>query len=95
MAATLFLNRVNILEPFCLLRDGFNFAMENTSKFLRVLPFFGAESKILHKKQCSLLSGRCLAGSHSLSAELCSDQCSSTLRMVSPIQVSPQLPTPL
>ena len=39
-----------------------------------------------------MLSKRCLAGSDLLSAEICSDQCSpSTLRMVSPILVSPQL----
>ena len=82
---TLFLNRVSILESSCLLRDGFNLAMKNTSKFLCVLPSFGATSKILHKKECSSLSARCLAGSDLLSAELCSDQCSSTLRMVSPM----------
>ena len=52
---------------------------------MRVLPFFGAESKIPHKKECSSLSGRCLAGSDLLPAELCSDQRPSTLRMVSPI----------
>ena len=69
--------------------------MKNAPKFLRVLPSFGAESKILHKKECSLLSARCLAGSDLLSAELCSDQRSSTLRMVSPMYVSPQLHTPL
>ena len=82
---TPFLNRVSILESSCLLRDGFSLAMKNASKFLRVLPSFGAVGKILHKKECSLLSARCLAGSDLLSAELCSDQWSSTLRMVSPI----------
>ena len=78
---TPFLNRVSILESSCLLRDGFSLAMKNASKFLRVLPSFGAVGKILHKKECSLLSARCLAGSDILSAELCSDQRSSTLRI--------------
>ena len=82
---TPFLNRVSILESSCLLRDGFSLAMKNASKFLRVLPSFGASSKIFHKKKCSLLLARCLAGSDLLSAELCSDQRSSTLRMVSPM----------
>ena len=58
--------------------------MKNASKFLRVLPSFGATSKILRKKKC-------LAGSDLFSAELCSDQRSSTLQMVSPMQRSPQL----
>ena len=65
--------------------------MRYASKFLRVLPSFGKASKILHKKESSLLSARCLAGSDLLSAELCSDQRSSTLQMVSPMQHSPQL----
>ena len=82
---TPFLNRVSILESSRLLGDGLNFATQNASKFLRVLPYFGAASKILHKKECSSLSARCLAGSDLLSAELCSDQRSSTLRMVSPM----------
>ena len=47
---TSFLNRVSILEFSCLLRDGFNLAMKNASKFLCVLPSSGASSKILHKK---------------------------------------------
>ena len=64
--------------------DGFNLAMKNASQFLRVLPSFGAASKIFHKKKCSSLSARCLTGSDLLSAELCSDQRSSTLRIVSP-----------
>ena len=68
--------------------------MKSASKFLRVLWSFGAARKILHKKECSLLLVRCLAGSDILSAQLCSDQ-RSTLRMVSPISVSPQLHTPL
>ena len=55
--------------------------MKNVSKFLRVLPSFGAASKILHKKECSSLSARYLAGSDLLSAELRFDQYSSTLRM--------------
>ena len=92
---TPFLKTVSILESSCLLRDGFNFAMKNVSKFLHVLPSFGASSKIIHKKECSLLLARCLAGSDLLSAELCSDQRSSTLRMVSQMQVSPQLHIPL
>ena len=66
-------------ESSCLLRDRFDLVMKNASKFLRVLPSFGATSKMLDKKECSLLSARCLAGSHLLSAELCSDQCSSML----------------
>ena len=82
---TSFLNRVSISESSFLLRDGFNLAIKNTSKFLRVLPSFGAASKILHKKEYSSLSARCVAGSDLLSAELCSDQRSSTLRMVSPM----------
>ena len=45
----------------------------------------GATSKILHRKESSSLLARCLAGSGLLSAGLCSDQRSSTLRMVSPI----------
>ena len=65
--------------------------MKNASKFLRVLPSFGATSKILHKKKCYFLSARRLAGSDLFSAELCSDQRFSTLQMVSPMQVSPQL----
>ena len=80
-----FLNRVSILESSCLLRDGFNLAMKNASKFLHVLPSFGASNKILHKKECSSLSARCLTGSDLLSAELCSDQRSSALRTVSPM----------
>ena len=47
--------------------------MKNISKFFRVLPSFGAASKILHKKECSSLSAKCLAGSDLLSAELCSE----------------------
>ena len=47
---TPFLNKVSILESSCLLRDDFNFATKNASKFLHVLPSFGASSKILHKK---------------------------------------------
>ena len=82
---TPFLNKVSILESSCLLRDGFNLAMKNVSKFLRVLPSFGAASKILYKEECSSSSARCLAGSDLLSAELCSDQRSSTLRMASPM----------
>ena len=80
-----FLNRVSILESSCLLRDDFNLAMKNASKFLHVLPSFGASNKILHKKECSSLSARCLTGSDLLSAELCSDQRSSALRTVSPM----------
>ena len=34
---TPFVNRVSILESSCLLRDGFDLAMKNTSKFLCVL----------------------------------------------------------
>ena len=64
--------------------DGFNLAMKNASQFLRVLPSFGAASKILHKKKCSSLSARSLTGSDLLSAGLCSDQRSLTLRIVSP-----------
>ena len=75
--------------------DGFNLAMKNASKFLHFLSSFGAASKILHKKKCSSLSARCLTGSDLLSAELCSDQLSSTLRIVSPTKVSPQLDIPL
>ena len=82
---TPFLNRVSILESSCLLRDDFSLAMKNASKSLRVLPSFRVASKILHKKEYFLLSARCLAGSDLLSAELCSDQRSSTLRMVSPM----------
>ena len=85
---TPFLNRVSILVSSCLLRDGFNLAMKNASKFLRVLPSFGATSKILHKKKCYFLSARRLAGSDLFSAELCSDQRFSTLQMVSPMQAS-------
>ena len=48
-----FLNRVSILESSCLLRDGFNLAMKNASRFLRVLPSFGASSKILHNESFS------------------------------------------
>ena len=59
--------------------------MKNASKFLRVLPSFGAASKIIHKKECSSFSARWLAVSDLLSAELFSDQRSSTLGMVSPI----------
>ena len=62
---TPFLNRFSILESSCLLRDGFNLAMKNASKFVRVLPSFGAASKILRKKKCSSLSARCLPGSGS------------------------------
>ena len=80
------LNRVSI-EFSCLLRNGLNLAMKNASKFLPVLPSFGAGNKILHKKECSLLSARCWAGSDLLSAELCSDQRPSTLQMVSPMKV--------
>ena len=58
--------------------------MKSASEFLHVLPSFGAASKILYKKNC-LLSARCLGGSDLLSAELCSDQRSSTLQMVSPM----------
>ena len=58
--------------------------MKNASKFLRVLLSFGAASKKRHKKERSSLSARCLAGSDLLSVELCSDQQSSTLRMISP-----------
>ena len=47
--------------------------MKNISKFFRVLPSFGAARKILHKKECSSLSAKCLAGSDLLSAELCSE----------------------
>ena len=65
-------------ESSCLLRDRFDLVMKNASKFLRVLPSFGATSKILRKKKC-------LAGSDLSSAELCSDQRSSTLRMVLPM----------
>ena len=53
--------------------------------FLCVLVSFGVASETLHKKKCSLLLARCLAGSDLLSAELCSDQRSSTLRMASPV----------
>ena len=53
--------------------DGFSLAMKTASKFLRVLPSFGAASKILHKKEWFSLSARCLAISDLLSAELCSD----------------------
>ena len=69
--------------------------MKNASKFLCVLPSFGAASKILHENECSLLSARRLAASDLLSTEFCSDQRSSTLPMVSPMLVSPQLHTPL
>ena len=69
--------------------------MKNTSKFLGVLESFWAARKILHKKECSSLSARCLTGSDLLSAELYFDQRSSTLRMVSPMYVSPQLHIPL
>ena len=62
-------------------------------KFLRVLPSFGAVSKKPHKKECCSLPARYFAGSDLLSAELCSDQRSSTLLMVSPMYVSPQLHT--
>ena len=72
------------VTPF-LLRDRFNLAIKSTSKLLRVLPSFEAASKILHKKKCSSLSARCLAGSDLLSVELCSDERSSKLRMVSPM----------
>ena len=58
--------------------------MRKISKFVRVLSSFGAVSKILHKKEIFSLSARCLAGSDKLSAGLCSDQRSSTLRMESP-----------
>ena len=68
------------LESSCLFADDFNLVMKNASKFLRLLPSFGAISKILHKKECSSLSVRCLAGSDLLSAELGSGQRSSTLR---------------
>ena len=49
---TPFLNRASILESFCLLRDGFNFAMKNVSneEVLRVLASFGAVSKNPTKK---------------------------------------------
>ena len=86
MAATLFLNRVNILEPFCLLRDGFILAMKNASKFLRVLPFFGAESKILHKKLCY---------QEDVWLALIHDQQNYVLINVLQHYESPQLPTPL
>ena len=58
--------------------------MKNASKLSRVLLPFGAASKKLHKKEHSSLSARYLAGSDLLSVELCSDQQSSTLRMISP-----------
>ena len=61
----LFLNKVGILESSCLLSNGFNLAMKNASKFLCVLPSFGA-SKILHNKECSLLSATCLADNNIL-----------------------------
>ena len=48
---TPFQNRVSIFESSCLLRDDFNLAMKNASKFLGVLPSSGAPSKILHKKE--------------------------------------------
>ena len=80
-----FLNRVTILEFSCLSRDYFNLEMKTAFKFLRVLPSFGEASKTLHKKEYSSLSARCLTGSDLLSAELCSDKRSSTLRMVSPM----------
>ena len=59
--------------------------MKDACKFLHVLPSFGAANKILLKEKCSSLSAGCLADSDLLSAELCSDQRSSKLRMVSPI----------
>ena len=59
--------------------------MKNASNVLLVIPSFGAASRKLHKKESSLLSARCLAGSNLLSGELCSDQRSSILRMVSPM----------
>ena len=37
---TPFLNKVSKLESSCFLRNGFNLAMKNVSKFLRVLPSF-------------------------------------------------------
>ena len=55
---TAFLNRVSVLESSCLLRDGFNLAMKNASKFLRVVPSFGATNEMLPKKECSLHSQR-------------------------------------
>ena len=74
-AVTLILNRIRILEPSCLLRDGFNLALKNAFKFLRVLPSFTAASKILHKKESSSLSARCLAGSDLLPINLFSINC--------------------
>ena len=65
--------------------------MKNVSKSLRVLRSFEAASIILHKKECSSLPARCLASSDLLSADLRSDQRSSTLQMVSPMEVYPQL----
>ena len=74
-AVTLILNRIRILESSCLLRDGFNLALKNAFKFLRVLPSFRAASKILHKKESSSLSARCLAGSDLLPINLFSINC--------------------
>ena len=44
---TPFLNGISILKTSCLLRDGFNLAMKNASKFLRVLPSFVGPSNVL------------------------------------------------
>ena len=60
------------------MRGGFNLAIKN-ARFLRVLAPFGAASKILRKEKLPSLTARCLATSKLLSAELCSDQRSSTL----------------
>ena len=82
---TPFLNTVSILGSSCLLRDGFNLAMQNAPNFLRVPPSSEAASKILLNKECSLLSARCLAHSDLFSVELYSDQRYLTLQMVSPM----------
>ena len=92
---TPYLKRVSFLESTWLFKLGFSIATKDASKFLLNLLFCGAFMITFHVKEWLLFFDKWLAGSDFPWGLLCSDQRTSTFRLVSPMYVDPQEQVPL